>query len=1489
MPGKEWKASRVKGKEKKRRTVNTIPGDFSSISHQRTRPPPPEMSSEEAAKKFRKTIIEVLANHEQDTFSMMLLEMLKSGSEGDSSLIQLVNKLRPPQELIVPHVTYSIKKEKGPDNSGRAKSMIVLPEKKNKKVKGSKRAGTLRGKLTRSSRKHGSIVSVRAQTATKSMKNLDNKSKESKGSGVQRRRERIKRGFTTIATIGRKKTLKEAPTAASTTGTSVTIIVKAGSDTDSSPGKKQAFESKKRKEEYNGSIYLEQKTSSTQPEQTLQSAQKNQPKFSPINENSHCFYNINNLINEMKEMRSRCPSGISQLRNLLNHFLLVYEDFRTNYISAFNSKQSDNFVNPPSQTTLLIGGETYLLKNKDIEPFFQQNKRLTEEQKIRLAMGKKIVPQEVQTNSEAREKTELAKQKSSISYGTHYIVYVKGREGNEGFYLKLYPDSPAGGFARKYVGEALKEPSLNITQLIFAWNGRNKVTALASEEIPGNNLRSWLEANRKVNFEIVRRIYAIRFAIAVLFLPCDDKLDNNIAQVVQKAEKIILRVFSIDDGDGLNPPIVKRRARYTGETDKYYMECKTFIWCMENQMNQSIDPEFLKEFLELSPEKMVIEILRKLLEKIKYYKTFAALLDEAHRENIFLRIPHDTFVVIYKKLCKMQSILRENPDIKYKALLKELMPVVAAFYEYMRKANDYDTYKTLQAIYDSSAPSVEKVLEEAGMLEGLQEALTKTYYRTNDDLYYNSVSIEKACKAFFSNLSFRNKSPELQDYLRRQMITFPFLTHITIEDYKKFSDEDVKGLAFVQEKLKNFTLLGPNNVTATGLIKAFRSNENCHITLDYTNIKAKSSDDLYRIANYFENLIIRIDGSDYPVSKRNIGFLCKVLHRRKGNEDNNLIKFAIRSGFALYPKLESKFNGRKESPVHIAIEQGDCELAKIMLAIGVPVNIFDEDQQSLLDVTINNRKKIKAEKRQELVAVLLRHGARQSRPFYLFNDRGRNRRIKIALLSGFKALKSSAQWDKWLWKGMFKLMANTGFDREKLSGLFKKINIFDIFDRRLFDEKQRSQETSPKKLPFLDLSGPFNIDIVPLDKLTWVERINLVGCSGVTKVNLMILAAAGVEQVDLSLSQIEEAGLIDLNRICKISPFTFQGLKINITTIKLFGKKINGNPLENLHAIVTNKELAAQIVHFELSKFEITYQQDSVQQDSGNMYKLLGRLSNLTNLRTLIMNENNFYDTHICAMFATNSGFRNLSSINLQNNKISPPKETEIADDTSENIDGIKTLAEFFRQCRRLTDVRLSKNPLGDEGCAQIIAALRSSNPKLKRLELFKVGAGVKSLDELIACARDHKTFVRYDFNENHPTGFAEEVWPAKETELEALVKRNGCLREDFSHLINRIPEKLPEPEAEPELSAKGEEKDKFEPKYKITSTGIVKPVTKAGGKKRGGNKRLVRAVTLANVTGHYRNSDASSFRKFRPRATASTSPSPEEQEATPSPQAKLK
>ena len=103
------------------------------------------------------------------------------------------------------------------------------------------------------------------------------------------------------------------------------------------------------------------------------------------------------------------------------------------------------------------------------------------------------------------------------------------------------------------------------------------------------------------------------------------------------------------------------------------------------QMKESVDQEFIKLFLKSTPESIILTWISSILEKNEHYQQLydEGVFSEEDFENLHIPI---TFVKgtvsnIYRKLCIIQKLFIENPNITHIELFYYIEPLLYYYYE----------------------------------------------------------------------------------------------------------------------------------------------------------------------------------------------------------------------------------------------------------------------------------------------------------------------------------------------------------------------------------------------------------------------------------------------------------------------------------------------------------------------------------------------------------------------------------------------------------------------------------------------------------------------------------------------------------------------------------------------------------------------------------------------------------------------------------------
>jgi len=271
-----------------------------------------------------------------------------------------------------------------------------------------------------------------------------------------------------------------------------------------------------------------------------------------------------------------------------------------------------------------------------------------------------------------------------------------------GLHLKEYPEMPGREIMVHVLAKhlfGLITPSIALWRFTKTTKFLKKEIAypvLASRSIEGENLFEVLLKKPEQLKSLDKESVCAAFILALMTNPEDGRPDNHIVEPFPDGYRLV----NIDNDHAFVQPIALKKS---GEelTGAKALQVKTILYCLE-EMREALPPEMVTQLLAKNPYELLKNWLNELQEQ---QEKIDALFTEKEKEellktrdihlNILFKFK-SIVAKIYGKLCRLQTVLKENPKTSLMGILRGVIPELWIPY-----AEVFSQYSTPLARFDA--------------------------------------------------------------------------------------------------------------------------------------------------------------------------------------------------------------------------------------------------------------------------------------------------------------------------------------------------------------------------------------------------------------------------------------------------------------------------------------------------------------------------------------------------------------------------------------------------------------------------------------------------------------------------------------------------------------------------------------------------------------------------------------------------------------------
>lgn len=905
-----------------------------------------------------------------------------------------------------------------------------------------------------------------------------------------------------------------------------------------------------------------------------------------------------------------------------------------------------------------------------------ENKKLSEQLRVQIpSVGYRDLS-EAAAKRFSRYFMKSEERKKEVSYkanehGLHDVIQMNS------VHYKIDPTAPGIEYAVLALGELFTDQVSTPTEIVVveksSVNEQNEIEiqflpVLASQTVSGILFHDLIEQDATAAQKIDPHNFGLHFILALLTDPVDGKLSNFFAkpQLNEDGQLINYTLVSIDSDEAFAEPIF---ATPVGTTKKYSLMLKTCIFCLP-QMDAPIDMVLRKQLLKLNPAILVLRWLQLLAQYNEPFEGRSIVTHHLKKVFSSVGLPQKlvpkTAIKLYEKFCKIQALLREQPELTHIQLLEKYYPLVKFYYDYARKESNDNLSKSMDLVYRG------KFFHELTLSSDQKEALNK--FTETSSAYKNKreQSIAQAIEEFCETLDFEKFDIETQQAILKELTTaFPNIKHLTLKKCDALNDETMQEMSKNFKNLSHIKLCDCRIFTAKGVHALLQRLPGLQITLQ--GFEALKPHDLLTISRFCSRLhLILPDGSKHLVDKKNKFLLPTALKQN----NINLITFLLLAGFHLTDETQTY------SPLHDAIKQKNASLVRELIYYYSDTNQYvgklsplDRAYQLLQTMPASDTGSIN--QLRLIIAFLLEAGAVETAsPEAILEIGKKNWQEQISQENKSKFAKA---------------LINFALAHNQLNPILVNV-LVDANDDIIDWSRQR---------PFgYQISDPTFQALFALIKNANkpITTLNLSGCAGITKQHIQICSQLNIKTLILDFQQAIETGLIKENDLGSL--LKSKGIYLQINAIQLNGKKAVQEQFDQLIHVLSQPEN-------EVKRLEITNSALSTKQ----IQEFSSALSKQSQLKRVILRAIGLGQN-------TTNGASHFSF--LMKGLTSQALVELCLDENDLKAENMPVFVKWLKNHSELMELSFYGNPLGDQGILNLGSGLAHCQ-KLKKLNLNQV------------------------------------------------------------------------------------------------------------------------------------------------------------------------
>ena len=561
------------------------------------------------------------------------------------------------------------------------------------------------------------------------------------------------------------------------------------------------------------------------------------------------FKNIHRLVKDIRSCLKKIPpkSYFASVKRELENLALYYEGYCTQLCSAKTDKERK----------LLRCAPARILKRD------AQGKIVQE------LLKDKVYPKLFTNNSE---------------YGTHQVF------SYEGVHYKMFPRAPGIESAVDSLNNMVAGTGSSPTQLLKLIDRKGKHYALlASKTVFGVELQDLVVQHKHLIEKLDLNNFSKMIVMSLLTNPQDGKPDNYMVkfQTDEKGEITTWQIIGVDNDMAFAPSLVKRVQ--IGGKPIHVALIRNVLYFFP-QMKKTFDETFFKEFVHRSPELILIEWLLALYQKNAEYQALIdqgvfhpleysgneavrlgkknntpyAILDQINSPGglqLPIRLAPRSGVVLFRRICLIQAMLKKNPKTTHEEIFKYLEPDLHAHYATVFKEKDGDIFKSIAHLYDLW----NQVLEKKGIAPFKNDELKKLVTQENlssftkiaissannsDFEKTRTQSIREITEEWIASLNWERYPPKEEQLYLQHMQKLQYITHLSFSKCQAISDVNLISYLDSFKQLQTLSLRKSTPVTLAGVRNLLNFNKKISVRLDVQALKLPPKE-IYLLAKEF--------------------------------------------------------------------------------------------------------------------------------------------------------------------------------------------------------------------------------------------------------------------------------------------------------------------------------------------------------------------------------------------------------------------------------------------------------------------------------------------------------------------------------------------------------------------------------------------------------------------------------------------------------------
>ncbi|MCP5492283.1 MAG: hypothetical protein H7A40_04500 [Chlamydiales bacterium] len=437
--------------------------------------------------------------------------------------------------------------------------------------------------------------------------------------------------------------------------------------------------------------------------------------------------------------------------------------------------------------------------------------------------------------------------------------------------------------------------------------------------------------------------FSIMIVYGILTDPFDTKLEHFTVEKIQ--DKYYIRCT--ENGLAFSNIYIERSDSKTQKA-KRHLDVKYPLFFFK-QMDSPIDPDFKTHFLSLSPDRIVLQWLKTLInDQIDYIRLFQdGVIDT--KEMVQMRLSLGLIVgksseeglidCLYSKIQSMQTAMKNKPDLTHRELFYASHPDVAQYYQEIEtsasedKRNPYDLTKALY-YSDHATQAIQKMLPDT-QLSCCKLALSSLTAKKNGvQSPTPTETLPQALTRFLQQIDWQYQTKATLDLL----LSIRAIPRIYFRDCHLLQDTHLKRIGKSFYHLKEVVLINCPEITIKGLEALLQAKPDIKLVVGHCpQITAR---DYFSLRNQQKAIFIQIsDQREMQLNHESVQDLHDSIHTC----DLEAVKYLL--DININPNTPDECG---KSPLHTAVScsLNNLEIAKRMFTALV---FFGADPETLYE------------------------------------------------------------------------------------------------------------------------------------------------------------------------------------------------------------------------------------------------------------------------------------------------------------------------------------------------------------------------------------------------------------------------------------------------------------------------------------------------------------------------------------------------------------